>query len=131
MALKLKSIEVRGVNFRRGYNISQVADNLDIGLAGTPRIRINGTGIGFFNTTPVAQAAAYTQTFSTADRTHAADGSADFPAGGIGAAAGGWDTAANRDLAITRFNALRVTVDDLKQLVNSVIDDLQALGLVG
>lgn len=92
-------------------------------------------------------------TFATAEKTHAVDGStvvatADavaVPAGGTGAAAGAWDTAANRDTAITRindmvtlaneikadFNLLRTTVDDVKQLVNSVIDDLQSLGLVG
>ena len=98
---------------------------------GTSRIEINGTGIGFFAVTPVAQGSAYTQTYATADKTHNAITSADFPAGGTGAAAGGWDTASNRDLAITRFNALRAEVIDLKNLVNSVIDDLQALGLVG
>lgn len=31
---------------------------------------------------------------------------ADVPAGGTGAAAGGWDTAGNRDLAITRINSV-------------------------
>lgn len=30
----------------------------------------------------------------------------DVPAGGTGAAAGGWDTAGNRDLAIARINAV-------------------------
>ncbi len=156
-----------------------------------------GTTLGFYGATPVARPSAYTQTFATADKTHAADGSTDVaaadaaaaaaatataiaaaipaaaPAGGTGAAAGAWDTAANRDLAITTindlrtwaievdldyeailvdvasirtqyaaavtlanetkadFNLLRATVADLKQLVNSVIDDLQALGLVG
>ncbi len=31
---------------------------------------------------------------------------ADVPAGGVGTAAGGWDTAVNRDAAITSINAL-------------------------
>lgn len=31
---------------------------------------------------------------------------ADVPAGGVGTAAGGWDTAANRDAAIASINAL-------------------------
>lgn len=75
-------------------------------------------------------AGTYVQTFATADKTHAVDGSAAMPAGGTGTAAGGWDTAANRDQAIAEFAALRTTVADLKQLVNSVIDDLQTLGLV-
>jgi hypothetical protein len=30
-----------------------------------------------------------------------------------------------------QFNALRADTADLKQIVNSVIDDLQTLGLVG
>lgn len=75
-------------------------------------------------------APAYTQTYATADRTHDAITSADFPPGGTGAAAGGWDTAVNRDAAIARFNALRAEVIDLKQLVNALIDDLQEKGLL-
>ena len=90
----------------------------------------NGSKLGFFGVTTVVRATAYTQTYATADKTHDAITSADFPAGGAGAAAGGWDTAANRDAAITRFNALRAEVIDLKNLVNSVIDDLQAYGLM-
>ena len=86
--------------------------------------------LGFYNATPAAQPSAYTQTYSTAEKTHAAMTSSDMPAGGTGAAAGGWDTAVNRDAAITDFAELRVDVIDLKQLVNAVIDDLQALGLV-
>lgn len=35
---------------------------------------------------------------------------ADVPAGGVGAAAGGWDTAANRDAAIASINALLARV---------------------
>ena len=159
---------------------------------------LDGTGVtlSFFGVAPVTRPSAYTQTFATADKTHDTDGStavaaadavaaaaatatsiaaaipAAAPAGGVGAAAGGWDTGANRDLAITTindlrtwaievdldyeavvvdvasirtqyaaavtlanelkadFNLLRTTVDDLKRLVNSVIDDLQALGLL-
>jgi hypothetical protein len=66
------------------------------------------------------------------------------PAGGTGATAGAYDTAANRDLAIVTINDLRtwaiemdldyeallVDVTDVKQLVNSIIDDMQAYGLL-
>lgn len=79
----------------------------------------------------VARRSAYTQTYATADKTHANMTSAAMPAGGTGAAAGGWDTAGNRDQAIAEFAALRNDVIDLKQLVNALIDDLQVLGLVG
>ena len=108
--------------------------------------------LGFFGAAPIVQAGAYTQTYATADKTHAAFTATSIaavlpaaaPAGGAGTAAGGWDTAANRDAAITTINDLRtwavevdadyeallVDVADIKQLANSVIDDLQALGLV-
>src|SRR3990167_5040028 len=116
---------------------------------------------------------AYTQTYATADRTHATDGSADaaaatainpaavteYTAHAAGATAvtsnAGTDldtTAAALNTLVdeckvletelsavivdvasvrTQFNLLRTTVGDVKQLVNSVIDDLQALGLEG
>ena len=39
------------------------------------------------------------------------------PVGGVGAAAGGWDTAVNRDLAITTINALVTDVAALRATV--------------
>jgi len=92
----------------------------------------HGTGelLSFYGIAPIARPSAYTQTYATADKTHAAMTSAAMPAGGVGAAAGAWDTAANRDQAIAEFAALRADVIDVKNLVNSVIDDLQALGLL-
>lgn len=44
-----------------------------------------------------------------------------FPAGGVGAAAGAWDTAANRDLAIAAFNNLRIDHDALFTQFNSLL----------
>jgi molybdopterin biosynthesis enzyme MoaB len=52
---------------------------------------MNGTGISFFNAAPIAQ---------VADVLAA-------PAGGTGLAAGGYDTAANRDLMIATVNGMR------------------------
>ena len=86
----------------------------------------DGSNAGLFGVAPVARATAYTQTYSTADRTHAAFTSAD-----IGAFTGGvigFLDAAERDNIRTQFNALRADVDDLKRLANSIIDDLQAYG---
>ena len=83
--------------------------------------------LSFFNATPIVQPSAYTQTYSIADKTHADWTSADlgvFTGGAIG-----FLDAVERDNIRTQFNALRVDVADIKQLVNSVIDDLQALGL--
>lgn len=45
------------------------------------------------------------------------------PAGGVGAAAGGWSTAANRDIAIATINNLKSRVDQMETA-------LKALGLL-
>ena len=82
---------------------------------------------------------AYTQTYATADRTHAnptavtltvADG-AGTNDGAIGAITGDASVIAAVQELAAATNALIVDVADVKQLVNSLIDDLQALGLVG
>lgn len=110
--------------------------------------------LGFFNAAPAAQPSAYTQTYSTADKTHANPTATSIAAAvpanppnvdEDGIAAGGFITRATRVAFVTTvtnlithnteldldYEALLVDVADLKQLVNSVVDDLQALGLVG
>lgn len=83
----------------------------------------------------------YTETFSTADRTHAnATGVAVagvIPAGGTGATAGGWDTAGNRNTAITTITEIKTSINaaivdlaDLKQLAAAIVNDLQAAGII-
>lgn len=66
------------------------------------------------------------------------------PAGGTGAAAGGWDTASNRDLAITTINDLRthaiemdldyeallVDVAAIRTTLNSLLVKLRAHGII-
>lgn len=46
------------------------------------------------------------------------------PAGGTGAAAGGWDTAANRDAAITTINGLRDVAVELKTDHDALLADV-------
>lgn len=75
-------------------------------------------------------AGAFVQTFATADKTHATRTSLAAPAGGVGDAAGGWDTGANRDLAIASINAIRADLADTAELLNALIDDLQTLGFI-
>jgi hypothetical protein len=108
----------------------QIAEGNDIILGTTTGTKI-GTAttqkLGFYNVTPIVQPSAYTQTYSTADKTHANFTSADL--GAFTGGAVGFVDAAERDNIRTQFNALRVDVADVKQLVNSLIDDLQALGL--
>jgi hypothetical protein len=83
---------------------------------------------------------AYTQTYATADKTHAdltsatltaASGTADGTVSDVGAAFNQTTLNNNFQECATQINALRVDLVDLKNLVNSLIDDLQALGLVG
>lgn len=77
------------------------------------RIEANGSAalIGFFGATAVVKPTALTATVAAA------------PAGGTGTAAGGWDTAGNRDLAIATINNLKTRVDQLES-------KLRALGLL-
>ena len=95
---------------------------------------LNGTSIqladngarqlGFFGTTPVAQAAAYTKTYATASRvipvatftnlvTTAATNVAPY----------GFTTAAQADAIATKVNALAADVLILKQLIVSLVND--------
>lgn len=97
-------------------------------------IRIEADGsqamLGFFGVAAVARASAYTQTYSTADKTHANFTSADLATtAATQTTPWGFASQAQADAIATQFNALRVDVADLKQLVNSIIDDLQAYGL--
>jgi hypothetical protein len=72
----------------------------------------------------------YTQTYSTADATHA--NPTATAVGDLVATSGGWgySTEANADKVHTAIDALIVDLADVKQLVNQVIDDLQSIGLV-
>lgn len=79
----------------------------------------------------VPKAAAYTQTFSTTVRTVPNPTASNPPAGGTGTAAGAYDTAGNRDLMITSLTNVIADVAELRKLINAIIDDLQALQLVG
>jgi len=110
-----------------------IAEGGDLILGTTTGTKI-GTAttqkLGFFNATPVVQPTAYTQTYSTASKTVPAATASNPPAGGTGATAGAYDTAVNRDAMITSLTNNIADVLALKKVVNSLIDDLQALGLV-
>ena len=125
------------VQFTGGVTISTTnltITDKDIVLSATTGTKI-GTAttqkLGFFNATPVVRGTAFDQTnYSAASHTHAAVTQLAAPAGGTGTAAGGWDTAANRNLAITSINAARTDIANVKQVLNALIDELQALGLI-
>jgi len=130
-----------------GVNL-QLADAKNVVLDTTTGTKI-GTAttqkLGFYNATPVARPSAYTQTYSTADKTHANMTSSDLTDNTGGTANTTLENLADgttyandhakiennfADIA-AEFNKLRADVLDAKQLLNSVVDDLQALGLVG
>jgi hypothetical protein len=132
-----EAIYVAGGNVGLAAGVNFV---LDAGT-GTKIATATNQKLGHYGVTPVVQPSAYTQTYSTADKTHANFTSADLT--GITSSTTG-SALAEPSAAYTQsemqqnfrriqdqLNALRADVADLKQLVNSVIDDLQALGLVG
>jgi hypothetical protein len=85
---------------------------------------------GFSGVTPATSRTTYTQTYATADTTVPAATQLTPPAGGTGATEGAYDTAANRDLMIASITAGAADLLALKKVVNKIIDDLQAAGLV-
>lgn len=97
--------------------------------------------LSFYNATPIVRPSAYTQTYSSADKTHGNFFSADITDQTAGTASttipvtssSYSQTHYKNALAslINQHNNCRADIDDLKRLVNAIIDDLQALGLVG
>ncbi|KKL86545.1 hypothetical protein LCGC14_1943700, partial [marine sediment metagenome] len=87
--------------------------------------------LGFYNATPVAQPGAYTQTYSTGNKTVANATCASM--GDLVATSGGWGASSeiNFDKVTTAVDQIIADNLDLRQAVTSIIDDLQALGLVG
>lgn len=109
-----------------------ITDATDLTISATTGTKIGqaGSKIGFYGVTPALRPTALTQTYSTASATHAAVTQVAAPAGGVGIAAGGWSSAVNRDAAITSINAARTDIANLKNFVNQIVDQLQALGLL-
>lgn len=86
-----------------------------------------GTNLGFYNVAQVARPSAYTQTYATATRTHS-NPTATTVTAGSGSA--GYTDAAAAAAVVSGVNALIVDVANVKQVLNQVVDDLQAVGLL-
>jgi hypothetical protein len=101
--------------------------------------------IGFWNVTPVVRPSAFTQTYATADKTHAARTAAALTNNTGGtisttlAAITAGTTYAQADLTAIKnalasladqINKLRNDSNDTAQCLNSAIDDLQNIGLL-
>jgi hypothetical protein len=105
----------------------------------------DGTTVGFYGVTPVVRASAYTQTFATASRTHAnptaaaltvvytTDDPAIAPNGTITIADG--DIPSNNELLefceelADQVSKLVTDLANAKQVINSLVDDSQAIGI--
>lgn len=85
--------------------------------------------IGFYGVTPVTRPTAYTQTYSTADRTLGAY-TADDESVAYTGAADGEAQLADLNALRTAYENLRAFVEDIAQMLNSVTDDLQSVGLL-
>jgi len=117
-----------------------VADSSIAYLSGS--LQHAGSTAGFFNITPVARAGAFTQTYSTATHTHSAftaatltDSSGGTASGTLAAITGGGSACENatKDAVASlasQVNKLIVDLANAKQVLNGVIDDLQAYGLL-
>ena len=102
----------------------------------------DGDNLGFYGIGPIARPSAYTQTYSTADKTHAnptatalTDNSGGTAGQTLAAITGGGAACENatKDAVASladEVNKLIADMADVKQLSNSIIDDLQSLGLV-
>ncbi len=74
---------------------------------------------------------AYTQTFSTADRTHAArTATSAVTSPAVNLSQYGFAAASQADAVITKLNAVIVDLADTAQVVNALVDDFQSYGLL-
>ena len=118
---------------RYGWRLTSGKTTLEVRYNDTLMLSMNATGLGFYTVAPVARPSAYTQTFATADKPHANPTAVAVATTALVDAVTGnfaYDTAAQGDAVATTINQIIVDVADVKALVNSVIDDLQALGLL-
>lgn len=128
-----KAICIRDQNAWIG---SDAAARIDIGAT---NFLVQSTSIGFFNVTPAARPSAYTQTYSTATKTHSnltsatltdsTGGTANTTLVDVGIVFN--QAAINDNFAdvAAQINALIVDITNVKGVLNSVIDDDQILGL--
>lgn len=122
--------------YRSAANTLKTDDSLIISAALTVTTAFAhlGTTAGFFNATPVTKPTAYTQTYATADKTISAytSDTESVAYTGIDNAQAGTPYAQLTDINALRvaYENLRAFSEDTTQALNSLIDDLQSLGLV-
>jgi hypothetical protein len=108
-------------------------------ITGTKIGTATGQKLGFWNATPVVQPSAYTQTYSTADKTlsaYTSNPESDAytgDAGGVATVSAAANVAKLSDLNALRtaYDNLRAFTEDLAGVVNSVVNDGRTIGLWG
>lgn len=118
--------------FTNGLTITDAKD-VAIGGGTGSKIGQSTSKLGFFGVTPVAKRSAYTQTYATADKTLGA-----YTPNSQASAYSSTPADLAHAATLVDLNALRVAYENLRafvedgiQMSNAVVDDLQALGLVG
>jgi hypothetical protein len=151
----IQATAINSYQFAEGTNA--VARSLQVGVAGTGVLLYStgqidipgvlnhdGTTLGFYSVAPVTRPAAYTQTYATTTRTHSnltsatltdsSGGTANTTVAAVDATGANLTTNAtiNDNFAdlTAQINALRVDLTNAKNLLNQVLDDLQANGLL-
>ncbi len=84
--------------------------------------------LGFFGSTPIVKGSAFTQTYSTASHTHTQTTMTD-PAT-FGSGTNGYSSSAMASAIHAEVIALHANMTVVQNVLNAVIDDLQALGLL-
>lgn len=127
LSIESSAGDILAVDTTTGTVVITVGAAVRLNVAGDAQIGSATTDlVAFHGSTPTDQCAAYTQTFSTADRTHATPT--------VGADLGAFtDPPSAAEMAALRtfVNALKADHADLAQLANAIIDDLQEKGLCG
>lgn len=124
----------------QGYFESDVEIDGKLWCDGDFEMTASGGAIGFFGATAAARTTAYTQTYSTATRTHSTptgaaltDSSGGTPDQTVSAVSGtGDDSTINDNFAelVDEVNKLVTDLANAKQVLNQVIDDMQTYGLL-
>jgi hypothetical protein len=124
-----------------------LTDGVNIAVSGTTGTKIGiatTQKLGFWNATPVVQPSAYTQTYSTASKTHPNATAATLTDNTAGTADTTLEALTSGTIYATDVAAIRnnfadlaamvnkdtADILDLKKVVNQIIDDLQSVGIL-
>ena|SRR3990172_4131118 len=110
--------------------VSRDPASTDTGGSIAGAIAHSGTAVGFYGVTPVARPSAFTQTYSTATRTHANPAAASVAASTVIITPFGLSSSAQMDNLVIAVNNLVSDMTNVKQVLNQVLDDLQNAGIL-